>query len=234
MQRIGIVLGFGLFLVVAASARAQTPPAPPPEQKPLNPTQEIAKEEAEGPALEAGPAKIRIGGYVGLHGIYRSTNSGGGVGTSFASIPYANIVQGNVSEARLSAQASRLSIRVDADYPQGPRFRRLSGYFEMDFAGSTPGNIAVTTSGAGFRLRLAFAEVRYGQTFFLAAGQAFSLMTAPKDQLSLWPADIEPTQAVDLSHGRRRRADCRRRDRSCFSRRFAATCLTTGFKAAVR
>jgi len=200
MQSIRIVLGFGLFLVVAVPGAAQTPAGQPAEQKPLNPTQDTAKEQAEGPALEAGPAKIRIGGYVGLHGIYRSTNSGGAVGTSFASIPYADTVQGNVSEARLSAQASRLSIRVDAEYPQGARFRRLSGYFEMDFAGSTPGNIAVTTSGAGFRLRLAFAEVQYGQTFFLAAGQAFSLMTAPKDQLSIWPADVELTTAVDLNY----------------------------------
>ena len=200
MQSIRIALGFGLLLVIAGSGAAQTPPVQPPEQKPLNPTQEVAREQAEGPALEAGPARIRIGGYVGVHGIYRSTNSGGGVGTSFASIPYADTVRGNVSEARLSAQASRLSIRVDADFPEGPRFRRLSGYFEMDFAGSTPGNIAVTTSGAGFRLRLAFAEVRYGETFFLAAGQAFSLMTAPKDQLSIWPGDVELTQAVDLNY----------------------------------
>jgi hypothetical protein len=70
----------------------------------------------------------------------------------------------------------------------------------MDFAGSTPGNIAVTTSGAGFRLRLAFAEVQYGEHFLLAAGQAFSLMTAPKDQLSVWPADVELTQAADLNY----------------------------------
>jgi hypothetical protein len=200
MQSRRIALGFGLFLVVAVPGAAQTPPTQPPEQKPLNPTQEIAREQAEGPALAAGPAKIRIGGYVGLHGIYRSTNSGGGVGTSFASIPYEDTVRGNVSETRLSAQASRLSLRVDADFPQDARFRRLSGYFEMDFAGSTPGNIAVTTSGAGLRLRLAFAEVQYGDTFFLAAGQAFSLMTAAKDQLSMWPADVELTQAVDLNY----------------------------------
>ena len=158
-QSIRIALGLEWFLIIAGSAAAQTPPGQPVQQRPLNPTQEIAKEQAEGPALEAGPAKIRIGGYAGVHGVYRSTNSGGGVGTSFGSIPYADTVRGNVSEARLSAQASRLSIRVDADFPQGPRFNRLSGYFEMDFAGSTPGNIAVTTSGAGFRLRLAFAEV---------------------------------------------------------------------------
>ena len=200
MQRIRIALGFGLFLVIAVAGAAQTPPAQPAEQKPLNPTQEIAKEQAEGPALAVGPAKLRIGGYVGLHGIYRSTNSGGGVGTSFASIPYEDTIRGNVSETRLSAQASRLSLRVDADFPQDARFRRLSGYFEMDFAGSTPGNIAVTTAGAGLRLRLAFAEVQYGDTFFLAAGQAFSLMTAPKDQLSMWPADVELTQAVDLNY----------------------------------
>jgi len=200
MQSIRIALGFGFFLVIAGPGAAQTPSAQPAGQKPLNPTQEIAKEQAEGPAIEAGPAKIRVGGYIGVHGIYRSTNSGGGVGTSFGSIPYADTVRGNVSEARLSAQASRLSLRVDADFPQGPRFRRLSGYFEMDFAGATPGNIAVTTSGAGFRLRLAFAEVQYGQTFFLAVGQAFSLMTAPKDQLSVWPADVELTQAVDLNY----------------------------------
>ena len=197
---IRLVLGFGLCLIIAGPVAAQTPAAQPAEQKPLNPTQEIAREQAEGPSLAAGPAKIRIGGYVGLHGIYRSTNSGGGVGTSFASIPYGDTVRGNVSEAKLSAQASRLSVRVDADFPEDARFRRLSGYFEMDFAGSTPGNIAVTTAGAGLRLRLAFAEVQYGDTFFLAAGQAFSLMTAPKDQLSIWPADTELTQAVDLNY----------------------------------
>lgn len=200
MQSCRIVLGFGLILFVAASAAAQTPPAQPAEQKPVNPTQDVAREQADGPALQAGPAKIRIGGYVGIHGIYRSTNSGGGVGTSFASIPYADTVRGNVSETRLSAQASRLSIRADAEFPTAPRFRRLSGYFEMDFAGATPGNVAVTTSGVGLRLRLAFAEVQYGETFFLTAGQAFSLMTAPKDQLSAWPADVELTQAVDLNY----------------------------------
>ena len=69
MQRTRIAVGIGVFLVVAGPGAAQTPSAQPAEQKPINPTQEIAKEQAEGPALEAGPAKIRIGGYVGVHGI---------------------------------------------------------------------------------------------------------------------------------------------------------------------
>ena len=106
---------------------------------------------------------------------------GGGTGTSFASIPYEDTVQGNVSETRLSSQSSRISLRVDADFPDpGTRFRRLSGYFEMDFVGATPGAVAVTSTSVGLRLRQGFSEVQYGGTWFLAAGQAFTLMTAQK------------------------------------------------------
>jgi hypothetical protein len=170
-------------------------------QQPLNPTQEVAGEQPTGPALAIGPARLRVGGYLGLTGIYRSTNSGGGPGTSFASIPYEDTVQGNVNETRLSAQSSRISLRVDAEYPEArPRFRRLSGYFEMDFSGTTPGTVAVTSTSVGLRLRQAFAEVQYGDTFFLAAGQAFSLMTPPKDQLSIWPSDVEMSQAIDTNY----------------------------------
>ena len=172
-----------------------------PGQQPANPTQEIAREQPEGPALAVGPARIRLGGYLGVTGIYRSTNSGGGPGTNFATIPYEDMVQGNVSETRLSAQSSRISIRVDADFPEPEtRFRRLSGYFEMDFSGTTPGTVAVTSTSVGLRLRQAFAEVQDGEHFFLAAGQAFTLMTAQKDQLSMWPSDLELSQAVDTNY----------------------------------
>jgi hypothetical protein len=172
-----------------------------PAQQPANPAQEVASEQPEGPALAVGPARIRLGGYLGVTGVYRSTANGGGTGTNFATIPYEDKVLGNVSETRLSAQSSRLSLRVDADFPESEtRFRRLSGYFEMDFGGTTPGTVAVTSSSVGFRLRQAFAEVQYGRTFFLAAGQAFTLMTAHKDQLSIWPSDLELSQAVDTNY----------------------------------
>src|ERR1044072_1159306 len=134
-------------------------------------------------------------------GIYRSTNSGGGMGTNFASIPYENTLQGNVSETRLTAQSSRISLRVDAEFPEPEtRFRRLSGYFEMDFGGTTPGTVAVTSSSVGVRLRQGFAEVQYGRAFFVAAGQAFTLVTAQKDQLSIWPSHLELSQAVDTNY----------------------------------
>ena len=177
----------------------QSQPQPPPPPTPHNPGQEVAGERAEGPALDIGPAKLRVGGYLGVTGIYRSTNSGGGPGTNFATTPYDDTLPGSVSETRLSAQSSRLSIRVDAAFSEA-RFNRLAGYFEMDFSGATPGNIAVSSSSAGFRLRQAFTEVLYGDRFVFAAGQAFSLMTPPRQQLSIWPSDYELSQAIDTNY----------------------------------
>lgn len=184
-----------LVLVLwASSAGGQTAAAPPDQI----PTQEVAGETPSGAAIVAGPTEIRIGGYLGLTGIYRSTASGGGPGTNFASIPYDDTVMGNVSESRLTAQASRLSIRVNA----APAANRstLAGYFEMDFAGSVPGNVAVTSGSADFRLRHAFGEAQFAGRFIVAAGQAYSLMTPAKNQLSIWPADYELSTAVDLNY----------------------------------
>ena len=106
---------------------------------------------------------------------------------------------GSVSETRLTAQSSRLSIRVDAPFTEA-RFRNISGYFEMDFNGATPGTIAVTSNSAGFRLRQGFADVQYGDHFSMAAGQAFTLMTPAKARLSVWPSDYEMSQAVDTNY----------------------------------
>jgi hypothetical protein len=186
----------GPVSLLAQQQQQQQPPPPP-----LNPTQEVAGQQPQGAAIEMGPAKLRIGGYVGLTAITRSTTSGGGTGTRFAEIPYSDTLDGNVSNTRLTAESSRLSIRVDADFPDDrPRFRALSGYFEMDFSGVTPGNVEITSTSAGMRLRHAFAEVRYRTSWFLSVGQGFSLMTPAKDQLSMWPADMELSQAVDTNY----------------------------------
>jgi hypothetical protein len=168
------------------------------EPQPMNPTQEIAKETPAGPALMAGPTEIRIGGYLGVTGIFRSTEAGGGPGTNFATIPYSDSAQGNLSEARLTAQASRLSIRVNA--APAPGRSTLAGYFEMDFNGATPGNVAVTSTSVGFRLRLAFGEAYFNERFLIAAGQGFSLMTPTRNQLSMWPSDYDLSQAVDTNY----------------------------------
>jgi len=65
MQSLRIALEFGLFLVIAGSTAAQMPSGQPTKQKPLNPTQEVAKEQAEGqrskPRLDQAWAAILAG-----------------------------------------------------------------------------------------------------------------------------------------------------------------------------
>jgi hypothetical protein len=203
---VGAALAAVIMSGVTAQAIAAQTPAAAGQQQPveLNPTQEVAAEEPKGPSIAVGPAELRIGGYLGVTGFYRSSADGGGTGTSFASIPYGDTLRGNVSETRLTAQASRITLRIDADFPEKtgdrPRFRKLAGYFEMDFNGSVPDTIAVTSTSAGFRLRHAFAEVRYGNSIYMGVGQAFSLMTPQKDQISIWPSDVEISQAVDTNY----------------------------------
>jgi hypothetical protein len=70
----------------------------------------------------------------------------------------------------------------------------------MDFAGTRPGNVAVTSTSVGLRLRHAFGVADYHDRFFVAAGQAFSLMTPAKDQLSIWPSAFEMSYAVDTNY----------------------------------
>ena len=205
MKSSGILL---ILALVASPVRAQPQTATPADsavQQPapavprdLNPTQEIAKETPEGPAVVVGPIEFRLGGYLGTTVIFRSTNSGGGTGTSFGSIPYDDTVQGNVSETRLTAQSSRLSLRIDVAPTESQA--ALTGYFEMDFNGSTSGTVAVTSTSVGFRLRHAFGEAQRRKRHFIAAGQAFSLMTPATNQLSIWPSDYEMSQAVDTNY----------------------------------
>ena len=73
--------------------------AVPSDQEPLTPEQQKVQEELQHgseiadvtpdtQALKLGPAKIRLLGYPALTGVYRSTNAGGNVGTSFTSGPF--------------------------------------------------------------------------------------------------------------------------------------------------
>ena len=123
------VLAIALFSMATTQTITAQSPAAAAQQPPveLNPTQEVAAEEPQGPSIAVGPAQLRIGGYLGVTGLYRSTSGGGGTGTSFASIPYADTLQGNLSETRLTAQASRITIRVDADFPENAGSRSGSG-----------------------------------------------------------------------------------------------------------
>ncbi len=156
---------------------------------------EIADVTPHTPAIQLGPVEVRIIGYPAITTVYRSTNSGGNVGTSFTSLPFSNTVPGNTSEFRLSTQSTRLALRLDADLQNS----KMAGYFEMDFHGVDPGNVAVNSSSYGFRLRQAWFDYSKGK-FEITGGQLFSLMTPVKRDILPWPGDAAATQVIDTSH----------------------------------
>jgi len=154
---------------------------------------EIADVTPTTPALNLGPAKIRLIGYAALSNIYRSTNSGGNVATSFGSLPFDNTVAGNTSEFRFSAQNTRLAMRADADLKSS----KVAGYFEIDFLGQVPGNVAAASpSNYGLRMRHAWFDFQKGK-WEITCGQLFSLVTPLKNTISPWPGDVSITQVID-------------------------------------
>ncbi len=155
---------------------------------------EIADVTPTTPAIQLGPAKIRLIGYPALTSVWRSINNGGNVATNFNNIPFGNSVPGTTSEFRLSPQNTRLAMRVDADLKSSD----LAGYFEMDFVGSPVGGNLVTQSGYPFRLRQAWFDWRKGKRE-ITGGQLWSLMTPNKEDILPWPGDVAVTQVIDLN-----------------------------------
>ncbi len=131
---------------------------------------------ADGPAkpasFQVGGARFFLGGTVEIAGIYRGSNTGSSVATSFGGIPYENTIQGNLSESRMSAQMSRLSLRVMDQF--GPT--AVEGYAEADLAGHTGADQFVNLNSHTFRLTQYWADVRRGPWEVLA-GQAWGWAT---------------------------------------------------------
>ena len=174
-------------------------------QQPVTPQQAQVEEELQRgpeiadvtpttPALQLGPAKIRLIGYPALTSVWRSNNNGGNVATNFNNIPFDNTVPGTTSEFRLSPQNTRLALRVDADLKSS----QVAGYFEMDFVGAPVGGNLVTQSGYPFRIRQAWLDWRKGK-WEMAGGQLWSLMTPNKEGILPWPGDIAAPQVIDLN-----------------------------------
>src|SRR5512140_3283668 len=136
-MRAAVRLSIALFAVLALArhASAQAAAAPPPD----------------GPlAIHLGSADFLIGGFLDATAIMRSTNVGSGIGTSFNTIPFENTPQGNLSETRLTAQNSRLSLAITTKVGAA----NVKGYVEADFLGNAPPNLNVTSNANTLRMRL--------------------------------------------------------------------------------
>jgi hypothetical protein len=78
-------------------------------------------------------------------------------------------------------------------------YSKAAGYFEMDFGGTVPGNVAVSSSSYGFRIRQAWFDYSRGK-WEITAGQLFTLMTPVKKDILPWPGDVATTQVIDTNY----------------------------------
>jgi hypothetical protein len=144
-----------------------------------------------------GAAEFTPGGWADITGIFRSSDTGSGTGTSFGSIPFNNqLPQAALTEFRTTAQTSRLSMKVDANVTDSTA---VTGYVESDFNGFQPPNAYTSTNSSTFRLRLAFADVRHGKWEVLG-GQSWSLLTPNRRGLSPMPSDVFTGYRLDTNY----------------------------------
>src|SRR5882762_1292054 len=156
-------------------------------------------------SFKIGSADFTPGGFLDFTTFFRSTNVGSGIATAFGSIPFSNqLPQGRLSETRLSAQYSRLSLKVDAHLTDSTA---ITGYMESDFLGFQPANAYQTANSDSLRLRVYWADVRHGKWEMLG-GQAWSLLTPNRVGLSpltpdvFYTLDEDPNFQVGLTWAR--------------------------------
>lgn len=148
-------------------------------------------------SFKIGSADFTPIGFLDFTAVYRSTNVGSGIGTSFGSIPFNGASPaGQLSEMRFSAQNSRIGLQVDANPSKN---LKLTGYVEADFLGTAPSNLEVTSHSDTLRMRLYWADVRYGKWEFLA-GQSWSMMTPNRKGISPTPSDVFYTEDMDTNY----------------------------------
>jgi hypothetical protein len=148
-------------------------------------------------SFKIGTADFTPGGFADLTGVFRSTNTGTGLGTNFTSIPFNNTVpQSQLTEFRVTSQATRLSLKVDANISDSTS---VTGYVESDFNGYQPPNAQQSTNSDSFRLRLAYADIRHDK-WELVGGQTWSLLTPNRYGASPAPIDVFSTLRLDTNY----------------------------------
>ena len=143
-------------------------------------------------SVRIGGTEFTPGGFVDFTNIFRTTNTGGAVSTTFGAIPFNNVQQGNISEFRSSGQYSRFNLKMNGKYGDN----NVTGYIEADFNGNDANNVFVTTNPHTFRLRLYYLQLaRHSWEFTL--GQAWGLLTPNKVGVGASPSDLDTTLATD-------------------------------------
>jgi hypothetical protein len=194
-----------------ASASPVIPPAPP---APIAAIPKSVMNAAQPPPAAANPCEapidtanvppyLRFGnvcvvpvGFMDATFVARDVNAQSVIGSNFGGIPYNNVLQSRLTEARFSIANSRLGFRVDGNW-KGWHF---IGYNEFDFLGTSGANNITVTNGAVVpRIRLYWVDARKDKWEFLA-GQSWSMLTPNRRGISALPGDIFYSQVFDVNY----------------------------------
>ena len=156
-----------------------------------------AEEKAKSSPLSfrIGEAEFTPGGFVDFTTVFRTTNTGSVVGTNFNTVPFNNQIQGALTEFRMSAQHSRLSMKVNTKYGEN----NIAGYIEADFNGNDAANVFVSANSHTNRLRLYWLDLKRGKWEILG-GQSWSLLTPNRIGISPDPGDVFSTRNMDTNY----------------------------------
>jgi hypothetical protein len=147
--------------------------------------------------FKIGGAEFSPLGFMDFTTVFRSTDVGSGIGTSFGGIPFnAASPAGQLSEVRFSAQNSRVGMKIDAD--PGGDFK-VRGYLEADFLGNAAANVEIGSHSYTLRMRLYWVDVHRGKVEILA-GQSWSMMTPNRVGISPMPGDVFYSQDMDTNY----------------------------------
>jgi hypothetical protein len=146
-------------------------------------------------SFRIGGADFIPGGFLDLTYFWRSTNVGSGYGTNFFSIPFRNTIPGQLTENRLTAENSRLTLQVKSKFSGND----VWGYVETDFHGNDPANLNVATNSSTWRLRQFWGNIRRG-SWELMAGQGWSWLTPNRVGMTSFTPNIFYTLNVDANY----------------------------------
>ena len=157
---------------------------------------QVAAEEPPSPLqIHIGTATIAPVGFLDFTTVFRSSDGGSSIGTSFGSSPYNTSPLAHLSEIRLSAQNSRIGARFDATVHGA----KVLAYWESDFLGTQASNAGVSTHSDSFRMRLYWIDLRRGKWEVLG-GQSWSMMTPGRKGISPLPSDLFYSQDIDTNY----------------------------------
>ena len=153
-------------------------------------------------ALHYKGVTITPGGFVVAEGIWRSRNESSDVISSFNAVPYNGSPQSQLSEFRLSARQSRLSLLVEGKLAN----TKLSGYYEMDFLGAAPTANENQSNSFNPRQRQLWAQAAFHNGWTVTGGQMWSLWSSNKkgiENRQEWiPATIDGQYVVGYDFAR--------------------------------